>query len=129
MPAPRLRRAGRWLALLACAYPAELLWRGHLVAAAVVMLLAAGLGFCCRRQLGNGDAMPRRLVGTAAGDLFIVEPGLPARHALLHPASMRLGAHLLLVVQCEGRAFRFLLGPDNLAPHLLAQLQRRLPSA
>jgi hypothetical protein len=44
----------------------------------------------------------------------------------LHPGSLRLGDHLLVVLQGSSGIQRLVLGPDNLAPRELAALRRRL---
>jgi hypothetical protein len=71
----------------------------------------------------------RQLLCAGDGNLSLVFANHAVEAVSLSPSSLRLGRHLLLVLQGPIRVHRLLLGPDNLAPSELAALNRRLPTA
>lgn len=107
---------------------AELAWRGHFVAAPVVVLLVVALGLHWRRTLRMRPESPRRLLLAADGRFHVMTVGGGVDPVHLDPAGIRLGRHLLLLLRGGGR-YRLLLGPDNVEPAVLAALGRRLAGA
>jgi hypothetical protein len=119
-PSPRWRAALRLLRWLAVAHAVELLLTRHWLPALLVAMLAA---FCL-----TGGRSPRgRYLRLEPGRMCLVHPGGVLEEVRLGSGSMRLGAHLLLVLHGGNGIDRLLLGPDNLAPGELAALNRRLP--
>ena len=123
LPSPRLRSARRLLLSLIGLYVLELLWTGHWLAALLTVLAATTF-----RHRRASVADPCCLVLAADGRLFLRRTTGLDEEVRLSPASLRLGLHLLLVLRGKRSTIRLLLGPDNLAPVLLAALKRRLPS-
>lgn len=127
-PSPRLRKARALLLSSIFLYGLELLLTGHWLAlAATVGVAAVGFGPWCRLPR-SGRPEPRHLVLAASGRLILTYPGDREEDVCLSARSLRLGSHLLLVLEGAGRTHRLLLGPDNLAPAELAALRRRLPA-
>lgn len=122
----RMVRRGGWLLLAAQGvYLAQLIYLGHLLVATLVVALGAAFAWNLRRAAGTTRSA-RRLLLAADGRLHLLDPGgrlLPVR---LHPASMRLGPWLLLVLVTGTGPQRLLLGPDNVDPGRLAALRRRV---
>jgi hypothetical protein len=120
-PSPWLRNA-RWMLRAAILlYAVELLLGHHWLAALLVALSAAsGLWRGSSSQL-------RGLLLAADGRLFLSVHCGGTEEVWLRPESLRIGAHLLLVLRGRHRTCRLLLGPDNLAADELAALKRRLP--
>jgi hypothetical protein len=129
LPSPHWRLARRLLGLATLCYLLELLLGGHYFVAAASAVVAVALPWREPGARRHRDAIPHRLVWAADGRIFLLTPGAPPAAASLDPASQRLGRHLLLVLRCDGRRQRWLLGPDNVAPAVLAALLRRLPAA
>ena len=119
-PSPRLRVARRLFLCMTVLYVSELLLRHHWLAApgvALLLLLGAHPG-----RIRH----PRCLQLDREGSLWLQWHSGRWEQLRLHPASLRLGAHVLLVLRGSSGVQRVLLGPDNLAPDALAALQRRL---
>lgn len=123
LPSPRLRIAARLFLAVILLYATELAVTGHPVAASWALLLAAAVA---ARRTREADK-PQCLVLAADGRLFLRWRQQRMDEVQLRPASLRLGAHILLVLRGPRRTYRLLLGPDNLPPHLLAAFRRRLP--
>ncbi len=119
-PSRRLRMARRVLLGLIALYIVELCLRRHLVAAALVVLIAA-IGLWPARS-----NRPRALRIESGGSLWLQWHNGTWEPQLLSAASVLFSAHLLLVLRGKGQVRRLLLGPDNVAPHELAVLRRRL---
>lgn len=101
-------------------YGFELALRHHLVAAAVVAVIA-GIGHWPARR-----NQPRCLRFERDGSLRLQWHAGSWEQMWLSATSLRLGEHVLLVLRGSTRVQRLLLGPDNLARHELAALRRRL---
>lgn len=119
-PSPRWRAALRLLRWLVVAHAVELLLTRHWLAAMLVAMLAA----CC---LTGGRSPRGRYLRLEPGRMCLVHPGGVLEEVRLGSGSMRLGPHLLLVLQGGNGIHRVLLGPDNVAVRELAALKRRLP--
>ena len=127
LSSPRVRLAGRVLSLGGLLYLLELVLTGHWFAAGAVALIAACAGWPRRQRPGCGN--PRHLVITPDGRLLLRTHEGRMEEMQLRPESLRLGPYVLLVLCNGGRAYRILLGPDNLAPPQLCALKCRLPAA
>jgi hypothetical protein len=128
-PSPRLRIAARALAVALLAHTVELGLRGHPLAA-LAMLSFTGVAIWRWRAVHALDSSaPRHLVCDSDGRLSLVLASGNIEVVSLQPASLRLGRHLLLVLQGTDRRHRLWFGPDNLAASELAALNRRLPTA
>lgn len=119
-PSPRWRATLRLLRWLVAAHALELLLTRHWLAAMLVAMLAA----CC---LTGGRSPRGRYLRLESGRMCLVHPGGVLEEVRLGSGSMRLGPHLLLVLQGGKGIHRVLLGPDNVAARELAALNRRLP--
>ncbi len=115
------------VALLACTF--ELGLRGHRFAA-LVMVPFTGVA-CWRWRAAHAldSSTPRHLICASDGRLSLVLASGNIEAVNLQPESLRLGRHLLLVLQGSNRRHRVFFGPDNLAASELAALNRRLPTA
>jgi hypothetical protein len=123
LASPRLRIAARVFLLLILTYVVELWLTGHRLAAPMVLLAAVG---CMSRRTPASEGS-LCLVLAADGGLFLRSRRGAMEEVQLGPASLRLGSHLLLELRGSRRTVRVLLGPDNIAPDLLAAFKRRLP--
>lgn len=124
-PSLLARRAGRLLFALQGLYVAQLIYLGHLFVAGLVAALGAGLAWHVRRAIA-ARWTAQRLLLSADGKLHLLGPGGRLQVAMLHPASMRLGAWVLLVLRAGTGTHRLLLGPDNLDAARLSALRRRI---
>jgi hypothetical protein len=128
-PSPRLRGAALTSLLALLAYTLQLAVHGHLVAAAVMLLFTGAATWQWRLRSSQDGGSLRQLLCAGDGNLSLVFANHAVEAVSLSPSSLRLGRHLLLVLQGPTRVHRLLLGPDNLAPSELAALNRRLPTA
>jgi hypothetical protein len=126
-PSPLARRAVWLLLALQGLYLVQLVYLGHVVVATLVAALGSALAWHLRRRIATQWAAQRLLL-SADGRLHLLVPGGRLLAATLHPASMRLGAWLLLVLRAGTDTHRLLLGPDNVDPALLSALRRRIAS-
>lgn len=111
------------------AYTLELGWRGHPLAA-LAMLLATGMtAWRWRAWHAPNSSSALHLICAGDGRLTLVFADGSLEAVSLQPRSLRLGRHLLLVLQGPDRMHRLFIGPDNLASSELAALNRRLPMA
>jgi hypothetical protein len=125
-PSPLARRAA-WTFLGAhLGYTLELAWLGHLPTAAVVVLPGSCLAWLWWGRRRDSPGQPRRLLIAADGRLHLLTVAGTVQQVTLHPSSLRLGPWLLLVFTTAQGQCRQLLGPDNLPPHQLAALRRRV---
>lgn len=124
-PSSRLRIAAAILVLAVLLYLLELVVTGHWLAAAGMAVMGACLAWPWKREASA--TRPQQLVISPDGQLFLESGGQRIGKAQLHPQSLRLGSHVLLVLVLGTRRHRLLLGPDNLAPVQLAALKCRLP--
>lgn len=118
-----VRRLQRLFLVLVLLYLAELALLGQWVIAAVAATLAALHARSCRP---GRVALPRRLLIGSYGRLHLLGVAGELTPATIHPASLRLGPWLLLVLQDHAGMHRLLLGPDNLEAGQLAALRRRV---
>jgi hypothetical protein len=123
LPSSRLRVAVRLFLLMILLHALELWLTGHWLAAPLVLLAAAG--YVVRKKPAGHD--PCWLVLDRDGQMFLRSRRGSLEPVQLGAASLRLGSHLLLILRGSHRTIRLLLGPDNLAPDLLAAFKRRLP--
>jgi hypothetical protein len=120
-PSPRLHRARWWLVSAILAYALQLVLERQFPMAAVVALLAIfGL-----RPVRAGTW--RHLRVDMDGRLFLITESGGCLQASPGSGGLRLGQHVLLVLRTDRGTSCMLLGPDNVAPAVLAALKRRLP--
>ncbi len=108
LPSSRLRVAGRLLLVLVVLYALELWLTGHPCAALLILLIAGASAI--RR---NPRDRPCCLVLKEDGRLFLHGLRGAADEMQLRRTSLRLGAHLLLVLRGNRRTVRLLLGPGQ----------------
>jgi hypothetical protein len=126
-PLPALRTA-TWLLLAVLTLQAlHLLWFAQWRALAV--LLPVALLSCLQLAAARRPALPRRMLWTAAGRVYLCQGGRPPREVVIGGDSTWLGPAVLLVLKSPGRCQSLLLGPGNLDPVTLAALRRRLRAA
>jgi hypothetical protein len=119
-----VRRCFRTLLVALLLHAVVLAWTRHPFAALSTVALTAALAW--QRQQACRSSAARRLLIAADGRLHLrMTPGTTVA-VDLHPASMRLGAWVLLRLSAPGLRLTFLLGPDNVDAALLAALRRRL---
>lgn len=126
LPSRLSRRARRCFIACQLAYVLELAWRGHWVAAPVLLAAALACTWRFNRAGRQRGRQLRRLLVAADGRLHALTASGELLAFRLHPATVSLGNWLLLRLVGEGRTELLVLGPDNLAPESLAQLRRRL---
>lgn len=107
---------------------AELLIRGLPAAAAAMAVLAFFFLGACRRERHMAGVSARRLVVSAAGQMYLIAAGGIEPVSWL-PSSMRLGRRLLLRLHSAHGEYWAVLGPDNVDPAVLAMLRRRIDGA
>jgi hypothetical protein len=125
--------AARWAAWLfvlgGVLYALELLLSAHWLAATVVAALLMFLIWQLRRMNRVLAGNPRRLLLAADGRIHVLSVAGMVEQVHLHPASMRFGPWMLLLLVRDKRNFPLLVGPDNTQPQQLAALRRRLLQA
>lgn len=104
----------------------ELLIRAQPLAAVLIGGMAALSWFGCLVARRTTAMRPRRLLLLADGRVRLQTSCGDMQSAQLLPASLRLGAWMLLLVRTPSGLHRLLLGPDNLEPAQLAALRRRV---